>query len=274
MKVNIDYIADLNLDQLSFDGNMEEYIETILPIDKSDILIIAGNLGIDPVKILIFLKKISPYYYKIFYVTGPKELYLPGNEYTFNWNSFEKLNTLKRILNNFPEFENVVLLDGFDKQRIVLEEYDNLSISGLSMFWDYSGLPQNLSTCEINDLYKIILPDSKNIFFGLDNHDKKRELIASKLFKNNFKKLDKLEPVDVMVTHYCPIVTNDSFQCFDGEYHIERLQPKVWIFGGELSFDDTFYNTTLLTNAFNLKNKIKTLTIQTSQNIHTSQKDS
>jgi len=262
MEVNIDYISDLLIDDINFNGNMEEYIETILPIDKSDILIIAGNLGIDPVKILVFLKKISPYYYKIFYVTGPKELYLTENEYTFNWNSFKKINSLKNIINESTDFENVIFLDGFDKQRIVLEEYHNLSISGLSMFWDYSGLPKNLSTREINDLYKIVSPDSKNIFFGLDEYDKKRELIASKLFKNNFKKLNKLEPVDIMVTYYCPINTDDSFQCFDGGYHIERLRPKVWIFGGIMKFDDTFYNTTLLTNAFNLKNKIKTLTIQ------------
>jgi len=265
MKVNINYISDLNLDQISFDGNMEEYIESILPNIKGDILIIAGNLGSDLNKNLLFLKKISPYYHKIFYVTGPKEMYLNDEHYSFNSNSFEKLNTLKRILNNFPEFENIVLLDGFDKQRIVLEEYDNLSISGLSMFWDYSGLPLNLTHREINDLYKATVKDYKFINFGTDHRTEKlNKLNPSKLFKNNFKRLDKLEPVDIMVTYYCPLNTEESFQCFDGEYHIKRLQPKTWIFGGIMKFEDTFYNNTLLTNAFNLKNKIKTLTIKTS----------
>jgi Icc-related predicted phosphoesterase len=261
MKINIDYISDLVLDQISFNGTMEEYIETILPVNKSDILIIAGNLGIDLIKILRFLKKLSPYYYRIFYVTGPKEMYLKEENYIFNWNSFTKLNTLKNILNSEKEFNNVILLDGFDKQRIVLEEYHNLSISGLGMFWDYSGLPENLSTREINDLYNIVLPDTKKIFFGLDENNKKRMIIASKLFKNNFKRLDKLEPVDIMVTHYCPINTEDSFQCFDGEYHINKLTPKLWIFGGIMKFDDTVLNKTLLTNAFNLNNKIRTITI-------------
>jgi len=263
MKVNIDYIADLNLDQLSFDGNMEEYIESILPNKKSDILIIAGNLGSDLNKNLLFLKKLSPYYHKIFYVTGPKEMYLNDKHYSFNSNSFEKLNTLKRILNNFPEFENVVLLDGFDKQQIVLEEYNNLSISGLSMFWDYSGLPMNLSHREINDLYKATIEDYKFINFGTDHYTGKlNKLNPSKLFKNNFKRLDKLEPVDIMVTYYCPLNNEGSFQCFDGEYHIDRLHPKVWIFGGDLSFDETFINETLLVNAFNYNKTIKTLEIR------------
>jgi predicted phosphodiesterase len=82
-----------------------------------------------------------------------------------------------------------------------------------------------------------------------------------KYFESEYDKLTKLPKVDIMVSHYSPIVPIDdmpreyakspvsTFYYFDGKSELERIDPDYWIFGHTHDeYDFQCEGTTLLCN--------------------------
>lgn len=88
---------------------------------------------------------------------------------------------------------------------------------------------------------------------------------------NKIKNYNDYDNIDVMVTHYAPIVASNlpehykipstTFFCYNGIKDLERIQPKFWIFGHQhFVVNDTFENrnisTKILCNPLGYKGEI------------------
>lgn len=256
MRNKIDYISDLFLDRDI--TKRAEIFKNSLPEKPNEILIISGNLAKDTNVILNTLIKYKKNYKYIFYVPGSEEMKLTEDENRiFVNNSFKKLNMIKDVINT-EEFEGIYYLDGFDNQKIYLEEY-NLSFAGLSMFWDHSGFSKNLSTIEIDNDYKKLFPEiHSEVSFG-NNEVRIRKLNSSKFFRNFKKRLDALEHCDVLITCYSPLNTKNPYFGFDGSKNIDKIKPKFWFYGNDCTNRNISLKDTIFINTFNKNGKINQL---------------
>jgi len=250
LDTKIDFISDIHVDSHRQDilrlGGLEKFVLAMLPQKIGDILIISGDVSETINDVVQFLKLISIHYKQVFYVYGNHEMYLGEKEsQEFYGDTFLKLDELKKQVS---KINNCFYLDGFEKQKIILD--NGLSISGLCMFWDYSGT--SLAHHTVNSLYRKAINDNKFIKFGSKN------LNPNKFFKNQQKKLKKLEEVDILVTHYPPVKppgTSDdilsTFFYFDGEEDLKRLNTKVCFYGHDHKQHDFEVNgTRLISNPF------------------------
>jgi len=247
MKVLVDIASDIYLDSwISHTSEVADFVKRILPENKnSEILILAGNVNSSLVTIEPFLLELKKYYKHIFYVYGNHEMYLlDKDEDSYGNNSFQKINQLKSLVTSINGCD---FLDGFDAQQIVLPEYNNLTITGLSMWWNYDKKVYSYKT--IKDLCHRYSNDYKFISFGF-----MREALFSysKVFRNFYKKLINLPPSDIMVTHYSPLKLSEKasvFNFFDSEEELKRLNPKAWVCGHTFEKHNLkFDNTQIVTN--------------------------
>jgi Icc-related predicted phosphoesterase len=233
--MKVDIISDIHLDFYARFNRVktEAFVEKLIKSKRDkifEVLVIAGDIGHYNDDNFHLIELLSKYYEKIFITWGNHDLYLLSSQYTekYNYNSFNRLNEFKDMLKSI---ENVAFLDG---QKI---EYKGIT------FWG-SGLWYNVISLEhwsnyMNDSkyiydrkegYKIVLPYD---FFPIEY-----SFNTTKLYEKEYEKIKNLDYADVIITHIPPVKIFDNFERGDdyfyvdyGEEIIEKIKPKIWIFG-------------------------------------------
>lgn len=270
MKVH--YISDLHLDfwikEMSESKKMINQIENFIKninFSEADVLIIAGDLGHYFVQKSVFLKIIKRFYKNIIIVSGNHDRYLVSKKQQkkYSWSSDSRVNETKEFC---KKIDGLYLLDG-EELKI-----DGVTFAGVGMSWDDSFFnlfkkrnPNNYYP-QVTTLFNNKMNDSKLIMDGYKPYPINygyggKELISSfdpfEFFRKEYKKLQKISSnVDVMISHYGPIVPDDidenynnpttTFYYFDGEYELKRISPQKWVFGHTHKNHDFYINETNL----------------------------
>jgi hypothetical protein len=281
--MKLDRIANIYLTEDTYD----EYLRKIKLEKKASYLIIACNLSVSIEVIKRFLIDVADLYKKVLYVPGNIEMYLTeSDKVEFKMNSFKKINYLKDICN---EFENIYFLDGFDNQKVQLEEDSEIyNVVGIMMFWDKTAFPQLFETQkrkqhlrhnrEIVSTYKKMRLDYTFMKFGYDSETGRiNHINPNKFFKNFDKRLKKYigdDSIDIVISVYSPIQLNikkwdNCFKSFHGKEYLDNLNPKVWFTGVDMDIENkaayntvNYKNTNIINGSNAGKNIIQTIEIK------------
>ena len=273
--MKIDYISDIHIDFRVREMNpnspkikkqVKELIEEIgISNSKSDVLIIAGDLGHYFSQDSEFLLQCKEIYKHIILVRGNHDMYLvsKSQQSKYLFKSENRYLELKRFCSN----NDIHYLDG----NVIC--IDGIKIGGLGMSWDKSFLDTITDTSddEVNELFIRYMNDARLIMDGEPYYIPMA--YGSSVYRSTFKhkdyfikeldKLKNIEPVDIMVTHYYPLSSYlpvtypkqykedvcSTFYMFNGEQELKRINPKYWIFGHmHKEYDFFFDNTNLLCN--------------------------
>jgi len=279
--MRVDYISDLHIDFWVKEENpqnpkmkkqMSKYIKEI-GVQEGELLVIAGDLGHIYNQDTLFLTMLKEYYKNIIIVRGNHDMYLVSKKiqkrYKFDWK--ERVNHYK----DFCKLNDIYYLDGNNI------EINGKKIGGVGMSWDKSYYEriskQKVSDTIVNELYLNTMNDGKFIFDKGDNYYVSmaygRKYFHStfnpfQYFEDEMNKLKKIEEgLDLMVSHYAPIVPPDipskhkdnydtTFYFFEGLEEVRRIKPKKWIFGHtHVNYDFIFENTQFLCNPLGYPNE-------------------
>lgn len=243
-----------------------------IPENKRDVFIIPGDLGHYNIQNIEFLKVLKSMFKYVIFTPGNHDLYLISNNQKekYQYNSHNRLSEMKEWC-----YENdIIYLDG---QIIDIEGY---KFSGCSMFWDKSYYEflenKRVSDTVVLGYYKDTMNDCNFILGGEDVYNiplaygakyKKISFDPFEYFKNEYDKLQNIDNVDVLVSHYGPVPPPNmplgycnslttSFYYFDGVNDINRIQPKYWVFGHtHKKYEFKINNTNMLCNPFGYPNE-------------------
>ena len=233
--MTMDIISDIHLDfYIKFNQRgIKTFVKKLIDTktDKNfDVLIIAGDIGHYNDDNVCFLELISKFYKKVFVTWGNHDLYLisENQRKKYDYNSFNRLNELKEKV---QKINNLTFLDG---EKI---EYEGITFWGSGLWYEVSNLKHWSNY--MNDArlifdrkepYKIVMP--------YDYFPVKFNFNTGKLYEKEYEKIKKLEKADVIISHIPPVNFNFSGDMGDnyyfvpyGEEIIERVKPKMWIFG-------------------------------------------
>ena len=241
--IHIDFWIGINMSQKNQEKRIHQLIEKVLPKEKSDTLIIAGDIGHYNHQNQLFFKIIKEYYKDVIWVHGNHDLYMVSGSVKnkFNVNSFERLENMIQLAN---EVDGVHYLNGN------AVEIDGVKIGGCGMWYNYDYAEQvwgkTRYECEemwdnyLNDANYIRVP-SHGIRGQIDNvvySAEQLELLKSIYLECN-----------VIVTHVSPDwshlinrwqIPETTFYLFDGSELLKNLDStKMWIFGH--THDKYFY---------------------------------
>ena len=253
--MKICYTSDLHLDfylkpNKTNHQKMKKLINRLFgSIEKSDVLILAGDLSHYNAQTIIFIECMKEYFSKIFVVTGNHEFYNVSNNQEQKYRAlYSRFNELKELISNIKD---VHFLDGD------IVEYKGKTFGGAMGWYDLS------YAYKLGNMYGM------NILDYWNNYSNDSNLIPTlkdpfSIFNIEIKKIKKvlaLNP-DVMISHICPVsesIVFDSpyktkrssaFYCFDGlDYIQDAKNMKHWFYGhihNKKIFD--IYQTTFYRN--------------------------
>lgn len=235
-KIKFDAISDIHLDfwakwesnMLKNEKALDNFIEKLLPENKNELLIIAGDLGHTNKQNKIFLEKLSKEYKKILLVPGNHDYYMVSRNISgkFNNNSIKRWENMKELIN---EIDNVIVLEGD------IYEYQGIKFGGCGMWYDFT-FSQKVwghSYEMIKSQWKSVSNDSVLIkglpFRTLEMFEKE---------KNKFESI--IDDSDILITHVPPdfkqppkyaMEQSNSFYYFNGDPYIDKIENKLWLFG-------------------------------------------
>jgi predicted phosphodiesterase len=239
--MKVDYISDIHLDFWMKKSSISEVCD-MLEISGGELLIIAGDLGHIFGQNTAFLYYLNKLYHDIVFVHGNHDLYNVHKDST---------KTTKVRINALKSFCNTVGIHFLDGETV---EINGVKIGGTCSFWDDSFYQMLTGTILSQEnmvyLYKKSLNDARFI----------RDFDPVKFQKEQFGKLSSIDPVDIMVTHYAPVIPPNlkreyatshitTFYYADKRSEVVRIDPKFWIFGhthDKMEFN--YNNTTFLCN--------------------------
>jgi len=234
--MKVDYISDLHLDfwikelnrSLKLNDLIKRFCSSLqIGQNDSDVLVIAGDLGHYYVQDTAFLKHVKTMYKDVILTFGNHDLYLVSNSirHKYKSNSFNRLSEMKQFCKN----EGIHYLHG----NVI--NIDGVTFGGTGMTWDKSYLEKlwgrDVPRHEVVELFNNSMNDCVMIMNVKDDN-----------FDNELTKLQSIDHVDVVVTHYGPIVSPNTplnymidpittFFYFDGMRELERINPSFWIYG-------------------------------------------
>lgn len=238
MKFN--YVSDLHVDdwvylsnnQIKNEKNIREFIQKLInnTKEKHELLLLAGDVSNNNTVTLIAFDELLKHFEFIIFVYGNHEYYLDSkNQKRKYGNSVNKVKELELLLPS-----NVKVLKDFE-----VFDYKGTTFAGDTSWY-------SLDTEEDKEFFYKFSNDSKEIT-GL-HIPSQHELVLK-----NYQKLDK---VDVIVTHVPPIPMNgyglkhNGTSCYLSPLPIED-KSSIWIFGHthHRNFKFEMSNTVLLSNA-------------------------
>ena len=268
--MRVAYISDIHVDFWVKQTNPERsdlskqvasLISRINP-EPADVLIIAGDLGHYFNQNAEFLKQMLAFYPDIVLVTGNHDMYLVSRSTQYKY-SFESMNRIKEMKKFCSSTPGLHYLDGNTV------ELGGVVFGGVGMGWNDSYFHRvngyKPSRKEITDRYKRVMNDSRFIlskkyapvspsddlydFPGITPFD------PSQYFHQELKKLNSIKNVDVMITHYGPVIpptlreeyarsSDTTFFYFGGEDDVKRISPAIWVFGHTHDMYDFMHNKT------------------------------
>jgi len=217
--MKIDYISDLHLDfyvrhngnEIKYKRNTLDFLESLLPDKLGEVIVIAGDISHYNRQSYWTLEYFSQKYEQVFFVFGNHDYYLISNkqrkEYRLNSKNreFELMGMISHLL-------NVTLLWDFN-----LFDYGGVRFSGSTSWYPLTELKDY-------NFFKSTSNDSRLI------HD----LNISSINYRELEAYDKLEDVDVIVTHVPPIIIDSHHKhggtsCYLNE--LKELKANHYIFG-------------------------------------------
>lgn len=277
--VHIDFwLGDTDIKSNKFQRKLDFFMNSVLCLDpdKSNTIIIAGDIGHYFKQNTAFLLRLKDYYKNIVITYGNHDMYLVSlkQQEQYNYSSYSRLSELKQ----FCIDNDIHFLDGDTV------ELDGIKIGGTGMSWDYSYAEQfdGYDKENTKKLFRDVMNDSrlimqsKPLYTHLPYGRKLRDNFwdQEEFFKEQYQKLSLISDVDVMVTHYGPIIPDgmpdmyrnetSTFYYFNGISDIQRINPKVWIFGHTHDYYDFDVGTTrMLCNPLGYPNENKYGTVNT-----------
>lgn len=260
---SIDYISDLHIDHHISDtdnyNKVKNFISTyVLPLDFKDkrpILVLAGDIFDRHTSALYVFKAFKEFYDDIVYVYGNHECYVYDKTQD---STEEKLHCIRNAANE----AGIHMLEG------TTVDINGVTFGGSSAWYDFSygykygedyGTMYNLWKSYMSDSHLIADYMAAPLAYSRNRHN----ILDCKRFMDD--RLDQVrnipENIDVMVTHISPSVpptlpdkykdATTGFYFFDGEQEVERINPKLWIFGHTHNeYNYKVHNTTLVCNPF------------------------
>lgn len=238
MKYNFDLISDVHLDfyidirhpELKMRKRIKEFVESIVPKEPQNTLVIAGDLGHYNHQNMFLLEELKKYYKYIILVSGNHDYYLVSSNVQSKYKNDSK-KRISEMKEKASKIEGVYYLDGD------AVELDGVIYGGVGMWYDFSYGRHMFgkSQTALYSLWKEVMNDSsliKGLDFGVDFN----EAVMSK------EKIDSITNyADVIITHVGPEwskIPNEykddlstSFYYFDGSPYFDRIKDKVWVYG-------------------------------------------
>jgi len=194
-------------------------------------LIVAGDIGHYPeqnVKILSYLKKHFKYV-DIIMVLGNHDYY---NVSSSQRKYYKTLDAKETYALNLYRDSGMIVLNGD-----IIEHYGK-KIMGFPAWYDATYLTRNGYINSIDSLWEYSMNDARLIPIakGTGMYDLLK-------FQMDKVKDTPQQKVDIMITHFCPVVgdkyvderyreeATNAFYQFDGEYLRDKFQPDVWVYG-------------------------------------------
>lgn len=274
--MKVAYLSDIHLDfwvqerdpqKPKFARQLNEMIEMIDP-QAADVMIIAGDLGHHYAQDCAFLKAMRQIYEHVILVAGNHDYYLVSRniQEKYKYNSLNRIKEMKEFCARNPGMH---YLDGTSI------EINGVTFAGTSGGWDDSYFQKinkyKPTRDEIINLFRRIMNDSRLIFTDGKRSPKTEHFDhyaatnyttfdPVKHFEGEMAKINGIASADVMITHYGPAVPPDmrpayatspvtTFYYFDGDETIDRLGPKVWVYGHTHDFHEfTHRGTQILCN--------------------------
>lgn len=233
---SFDLISDLHADfwlpdyycskQLSIDL----FVDDLLPVSPSDVLVIAGDLGHHNDESELLLTSFRRYYKHVLFVVGNHDYYLVNSKERWR-NNYLSRNRLIHLKERVRGIEGVTYLDG---TTITI---DGITYGGTGMWHDMSyGVSKGYSLYELYYLWGRTMNDSSLIqpTFTQDG--------LRHVYEAEFAKLELIfNQSQVIVTHVGPNASNmpskyhndmvSTFYYFDGSTLLDRADGKIWCFG-------------------------------------------
>lgn len=257
--MKIYYMSDLHFDFYINYSNKEsknkKYLDNYLqltgvskiPEDERNILIIPGDISNTNKEAMFLLKELKKLFKEIIIVTGNHDLYLHSSSQAHKYKNIS-WNRVKEM-KEFCLQQNIHLLDG----EVI--KINDISFGGLGMTWDtsyYGFLTRSKpNNSEVLSFFRSYMNDSEYILDGFKPYKvplayNGYDIVSSwnplKYFEKEYIKLKEIPKVDVMITHYSPVIPENiplkyaddkgsTFYMFDGSEEVKRIQPKFWLFG-------------------------------------------
>lgn len=216
MSLKIDYISDLHLDfyiriKGKWQPKMVAFLTSLLPKEKGDVLIIAGDLSHYNVQSFFLLKFFSDIYKQLFFVLGNHDYYLvaENQEKKYHRKSIEREIELTQMISVLPNVKLLSLFEAF--------VYKGVTFAGSTSWY-------GLETIEEQQFFKSVSNDSV-LIKGID---------ISLTHKKEMEAYEQLQQVDVLITHVPPIILDchtldGSTSCYLNE--LSDIFAKICIFG-------------------------------------------
>ncbi|MNI27726.1 3',5'-cyclic adenosine monophosphate phosphodiesterase CpdA [compost metagenome] len=233
-----DLISDIHLDfwvnrtwnWIQERKRIQDFIEQLLPDNRSHTLVIAGDLGHYNQQNYKLLKALTEYYKHIIIVPGNHDYYLltPSIQYKYAYNSLLRWQELKQLTRK--QLPSITFLDGD------ITQIEGIAFGGCGMWYDFQYGIQILNQHynRILEHWKINCNDAKWL--------KGTPRITRDMFAAERKKLDRiLVQSDVIITHFSPdwsrapdnrkLSLSTSYYYFDGAPILPLVSNKIWCFG-------------------------------------------
>lgn len=205
--MKVDYISDLHLDfHIKHDGNYEKwqqktisFLETLLPEEIGEVLIIAGDLSHYNIQSYWILDYCSQVYQQVYFVFGNHDYYLVSGGQRKKYRNDSILRDIELIA-LIAKLNNVNVLRDFD-----IVEYKGVKFAGSTNWYP-------LKEFKDKQFFNSISNDSR-LISGFDIQVENYNEMLS--YKN-------MEDVDILVTHVPTIILNshrkyDSTSCYLNE---------------------------------------------------------
>lgn len=214
--MKIDYISDLHLDfhipsKGKWQSKLYTFLTDLLPKEKGDVLIIAGDLSHYNVQSFLLLEFFSDIYKQVFFVLGNHDYYLVSGrqEKKYHRKSIEREIELTHMISVLPNVKLLSLFEPF--------VYEGVTFAGSTSWY-------GLETIEEQLFFKTVSNDSV-LIKGID---------ISLMHKKEMEAYEKFQQVDVLITHVPPIMIDSHFQYGSSSCYLNELPDifaKVCIFG-------------------------------------------
>lgn len=218
--MKIDYISDLHMDfyvkhntnHSKWKQQTEKFLEELLPNELGEVLIIAGDLSHYNMQSSFVLEYFSKLYKQVLFVLGNHDYYLISDNQSRKYKHNSKNREYELTSNFFLKSSNVIPLLDFE-----IYEHKGVKFAG-STNW-----------------YSLSDPKDRNFFNTFSNDSKLIKGINIELLnKLELQNYNKLNEVDVIVTHVPPIIINSHHKYDRTSCYLNELKPfkaKHWIFG-------------------------------------------
>lgn len=229
--IHLDFWVGVNGNQKKQQSSMRKLIEKLLPCNKSDVLVIAGDLGHYNFQNGIFLDVLKSYYRDVIVVPGNHDYYLVSLKAQKS-NDFSSFNRINEMINIAGD-AGVYWLNG------TTVSIDGVTFGGCGMWYDDSYAQDKffMRSGSIQNLWEAGMTDSRCIMAKPNRFDRYTH------FNGEFEKMTRIiDKCDVVVSHICP--TSDliprhrshdpisTFYQFNGHALIDLMKPSaVWCYG-------------------------------------------